>query len=300
MLNMAEINTRIRKKIEEIFPKLEIKTLRHNSDGLINEVFIVNEDLVFRFPKAVLFQKLFENEIRVIELARKYVLIPLPQFEYQSNDLVVYRFIKGSPLRREDILNLDAKKQEQIIEQLAEFFYQFHHISMREIERSTIAQSDVNRSRETWLKLFENVERELFPSMMQHVRESVTEHFAPLLAAENFMNYEPKLINGDIVPYHIIFDRQAKRINGVIDFGTAGIGDPAADFSCIIYNYGESFLKQIAHVYPEIAEAIDRARFWAGTLQLQWALSGIRTKNVWWHLVHLSGAKEAQPIGSRF
>ncbi|HEY0426171.1 MAG TPA: aminoglycoside phosphotransferase family protein [Pyrinomonadaceae bacterium] len=291
----------ISEKIKAIFPRLEIKSVRANSEGLINEVFIVNEDLVFRFPKNNDWgKKLLSNETKIIELARKHVEMPLPQFEYVAEDLVVYRFIRGDALRREDVLKLGDKEQARISEQLARFLRQFHDIPMREIEESGIAPSDVNRSCDVWLELFEDVKKELFPSMMPHVRESISEHFAPLITGENFMDYTPTLVNGDIAPYHIIFDREAKSINGIIDFGTAGTGDRAADFACLIYNYGESFLKQMTVVYPEIADAIDRARFWAGTLPLQWALSGLRTKKYWWNLVHLGGARDASVIGGKF
>lgn len=289
------------KKIKVIFPNLEISTLRINDDGLINDVLIINEDLVFRFPRNTDWGvKLFTNEIKIIELARKYVEIPLPQFEYKSDDLAVYRYIKGDALRREDILKLTKKEQNKIIHQIAVFLKQFQEIPRAALEQNQILPSDVNRSREVWLKLFENVERELFPSMMPHVRESVREHFAPIIADAQFMNYEPQLVNGDLAPYHIIYDRERKRINGIIDFGTAGIGDAAADFACIIYNYGETFLAQMAKNYPEIERAVDRARFWAGTLPLQWALSGLRTKNYWWNLVHLGGARDAMLIGAAF
>jgi aminoglycoside 2''-phosphotransferase len=288
-------------KIKELFPKLEISSVRTVTDGLINDILIVNEDLVFRLPRNSDWgKKLFANEIKVIELARKYVEIPLPVFEYKSNDLAVYRYIKGDALRREDILKLAAHEQERIARELALFLKQFHEIPQFELERNEIAQSDVNRSREVWLKLFENVQKELFPLMMPHVRESVSEHFAPILAEEKFMDYRSQLINGDISPYHIIYDRGARQINGIIDFGTAGTGDAAADFSCIIYNYGESFLAKMAKDYAEIETAVDRARFWAGTLELQWALSGLRTNNFWWNLVHLGGARDAKPIGAPF
>lgn len=296
-----EINPAHLQKIKETFPNLKISTIRANTDGLINDVLIVNEDLVFRLPRNSDWgRKLFTNEIKIIELARKHVEIPLPEFEYKADDLAVYRYIKGDALRREDILKLTKAGQERIAREIAVFLKQFHEIPQFELEQHKIAQSDVNRGRETWLKLFKNVEKELFPLMMPHVRESVCEHFAPILRNENFMDYPSRLINGDIVPYHIIFDRQQGRINGIIDFGTAGTGDPAADFSCILYNYGESFLEKMTKSYPEIENAIDRARFWAGTLPLQWALSGLRTKNNWWDLVHLSGARDMKPIGTDF
>jgi aminoglycoside 2''-phosphotransferase len=295
-----EINPAQLEKIREVFPALEISTIRANGEGLVNDVLIVNEDLVFRFPRNEDWGvKLFANEIKVIELARKYVEIPLPVFEYKADDLAVYRYIKGECLRREDILKSTPAEQERIARELARFLKQFHEIPMSEIERSEIAPSDVNRSRETWLKLFEDVQKELFPSMMPHVRESVAEHFAPVLRDASFMNHSPQLINGDFVPYHIIFDRESKQINGIIDFGTAGTGDAAADFSCIIFNYGESFLSRMAKSYPEIEAALDRARFWSGTLPLQWARAGLRTKNYWWNLVGLGGARDAKPIGTK-
>jgi aminoglycoside 2''-phosphotransferase len=296
-----EISPAHLQKIKTIFPNLEVSTIRVNTEGLINDVLIVNEDLVFRFPRNSDWGvKLFTNEIKVIELARKRVEIPLPQFEYKSQDLAVYRYIKGDALRREDIFKLTKREQDKIARGLAVFLKQFHEIPHSELERNQIAQSDVNRNRKTWLKLFESVEKELFPSMMPHVRESVREHFAPILADAQFMDYEPQLINGDIVPYHIIYDREQKQIRGIIDFGTAGIGDAAADFACMIYYYGETFLAKMAKSYPEIEKAVDRARFWAGTLPLQWALGGLRTKNYWWNLVHLGGARDAMPIGLNF
>jgi len=296
-----EINPLHLQKIKKVFPKLVISTIRANTDGLINDVLIVNENLVFRLPRNSDWGvKLFTNEIKIIELARKYVEIQLPRFEYKSDDLAVYQYIKGDALRREDIFKLPENEQDKIAEHLADFLKQFHEIPQVELKQNQIAPSDVNRSREVWLKLFEDVESELFSLMMPHVRESVREHFAPILADESFMDYEPKLMNGDLVPYHIIYDREQRKINGIIDFGTAGIGDAAADFACLIYNYGETFLAKMVKSYPEIENAIDRARFWAGTLPLQWALSGLRTKNYWWNLVHLGGARDAMPIGESF
>jgi aminoglycoside phosphotransferase len=228
-----------------------------------------------------------------------YLDIPIPQIEYYAADLMAYRFIIGSALQRNDILVLDENAQDEIAHQLAIYLKQLHGIPMDEIERHHIAQSDTNRSHRVWVKLFEDVKRELFPLMMPHAREWVTNHFAPILADAEFMNYQPCLINGDTTPYHILFDQQGRRLSGIIDFGTAGIGDPAADFATLIYFYGESFLRRMTKFYPKIRDGVDRARFWAGTLELQWALSGIRARDAdWsWFTVHLGSVRDVMPIG---
>jgi aminoglycoside 2''-phosphotransferase len=288
-------------RIKETFPRLEIVSIRAVADGLTNDVLIVNDELVFRFPKNETWaRELLANEIKVIELLRKFVELPLPQFEFAAEDLSVHRYIKGKPLARHDILKTTEAEQNKIAEQLGDFLRQMHGVPMPKVKQNKIAPSDTNRSRDAWLKLYEDAQKELFPLMMPHVREAVDEHFAPIATDKNFMNHEPRLMNGDFVPYHILYDEAKKKIVGIIDFGTAGTGDAATDFACVIYNYGESFLKRMTGVYPEISDGVDRARFWAGTLELQWALSGVRTKNAWWHLVSLSGASDSKLIKSEF
>ena len=71
-------------------------------------------------------------------------------------------------------------------------------------------------------------------------REWVHRLFAPFLADHFFLAYEPCFMNGDLGVYHLLFDRQTNQFNGIIDFGTVGIGDPAQDFGLLINQYGES------------------------------------------------------------
>jgi aminoglycoside 2''-phosphotransferase len=290
-------------RIRECFPRLAVESVESNQDGLTNDVLLINGELVFRFPKNETWARdLLANELRVIELARGYLSVPIPEVVYRAADFVACRFIPGHALQRNDILSLSEKGQELIADQLAGYLKQLHNIPMEEVGRRGIARSDTNRSHRVWVKLFEDVKAELFPLMMPHAREWVINHFAPLVADEHWMDYEPRLINGDTSPYHLLFDRRAQKMAGVIDFGTAGAGDRAADFACIIYFYGESFLRRMARFYPEIEEGVDRARFWAGTLELQWALSGVRARQAkWsWFMTHLGSARDVMPIGARW
>jgi aminoglycoside 2''-phosphotransferase len=142
------------------------------------------------------------------------------------------------------------------------------------------------------------VERELFPLLWNDQRAWVAHHFAPLLDGRLRLAHHPVLIHGDLAQYHILYDVATGHLTGVIDFGTAGVGDPAVDFGLIISMYGESFLRRAARTYPAIGEALDRARFLAGTLELQWALAGIRSGDRSWFVAHIGRARDACPIGS--
>lgn len=64
----------------------------------------------------------------------------------------------------------------------------------------------------------------------------------------------------------------------MIDFGTAGVGDPANDVSCLLLNYGESFVSEMAETYPHTKGLLRRARFLARTLELEWAAKGLTVR----------------------
>ncbi len=287
-------------RIRECFPDLRISQLETNSEGLVHDVVIINQERVFRFPKGEGARKSLAKEAKILDLARAHVNMRIPLYDRREDDFATYRLIPGVPLDRDGILGQDERVQDHIAEQLATFLRQLHAVPMHEIEKRRIPQSDAVRSHGDWIRMFEDVQRELFPLMMAHIKDWVMRLFEPVLRDGAWMKCEPALIHGDMGPYHILYNRAPPTINGVIDFGVAGLGDPATDFGCIVYFLGESFLRRMTRVYPEIRDALDRARFWAGTLELQWALAGARSKDLSWLMCHIGGARDAMPIGSRF
>ncbi|MGH9956410.1 MAG: phosphotransferase family protein, partial [Pyrinomonadaceae bacterium] len=81
-----------------------------------------------------------------------------------------------------------------------------------------------------------------------------------------------------------------------IDFGCAGLGDPAIDFGVIIYNYGESFMKRFYQVYPGAESYLKRARFYAGAQEVRWLLTGVERNDPWWFAVHVGSAKDVNLV----
>ena len=62
--------------------------------------------------------------------------------------------------------------------------------------------------------------------------------------------------------------------------------------------YGESIVRRMEPTYPRLPEFIDRARFWAGTLELQWALAGVLDNNIPMLLAHVGAARDVQLLGA--
>jgi aminoglycoside 2''-phosphotransferase len=282
------------KRIREVAFDIAIASITLNREGLMNDVVIINDEFVFRFPKHEYAFKHLRDEARILRLLRNYVTIQTPAPLYEADDLLGYRLIPGETLRRDWLMKLPEADQQAIVDQLAQFLKELHGIPLNEIAGAEIPPADALMKYEGWLKAYQRVREKVFPLLMPHVRDQIGEHFEAHLADPANFDYELKMVDTDMPPYHIMFDRQRKRINGVIDFGCAGLGDPAIDFGVIIYHYGESFMNRFYKVYPEAENYLRRARFYAGEHEVRWLLRGIETGDQWWFAVHVGGAKDVR------
>src|SRR5262245_5345154 len=111
-------------RIRASFPTLTLDSVRHNPDGLVNDVIIVTDELVFRFPKGEAARAALVREAKALDLVRRYVAMPAPRFERHEDDFVMYRLIPGEPLYRHTLLRQDQRIQEQIADSLATFLRQ--------------------------------------------------------------------------------------------------------------------------------------------------------------------------------
>jgi aminoglycoside 2''-phosphotransferase len=280
------------KRIGELAPDVAIKSISLNCEGLVNDFVIVNRELIFRFPKVEHGFKHLKNEARILRFLTNYITLEIPSPLYESSDVLGYRMIPGEALRRDLVLRLSEDDQQAVADQLAQFLKELHGVPVDELASFEMPIADALMKYEAWAGVFGRIREKVFPLLMPHLRVWVTEMFESHLAARSNFEYELRMADTDIMPYHIMFDRQRKRINGIIDFGCAGLGDPAIDFGIIIYNFGESFLDRLYGVYPEAETYLKRARFYAGAQEVRWLLRGIEENDPWWFAVHVGSAKD--------
>lgn len=287
-----------RQRILSVKPDLLLKQVEYNQEGLVNDIVIVNRQRVFRFAKTEWAGDLLQEEARMLALAQQHSDIPLPVFDLLERDLASYPYLSGNPLLRDDLHLLPLARRQELAEKLGRLLYRLHHLPLAELQAQDIPPSVTNRSRSDWLQLYEQVQRQIVPLLMADAREWVRRLFKPLLLDERFMDGRLAFVNGDLAPYHILFDPGTQQISGLLDFGTAGVGDPAVDLACLINSYGETFLHWMLPAYPDLPDLIERARFWSGTLELQWLLGGLRSSDPSWFAVHIGRARDVWPLGS--
>ncbi|MFC3771302.1 phosphotransferase family protein [Paenibacillus sp. GCM10012303] len=247
--------------------------------GQNSDIVLVNSQMIFRFPKYAEGIRQLKREAAFLNRIAGRVPIEVPRPIYSSfaslepgRAFIGYRKLSGKPLEAEVLMSdLDERGWRQLAGQLGGFLKALHGI---ETEEMNDGRSDDNLYSE-WSELYDRIRTKLYRYMKPEARLWTDRHFTGYLGEKK--NFEIRLaaVHGDFGTSNILYDSDKRRISGIIDFGSAGIGDPAVDCAALLASYGEQFLQFAAAVYPEIDGMMDRITFYRGTFALQEALFGL-------------------------
>lgn len=260
--------------IKEKIPNFTIHNYYKNEQGQNNDVLIINDEWVFWFPKYKGGIEQLKKETVILEGVATKLSIPVPTPEFQSFQpeepgqvFTAYRLLPGSPLWREDMIGLEDAARRQAAEDLAVFLKELHSIPADTIPSPAQQNSAVEEMED----LYKRLETKVFPFMKQEAVEETEKRFTAYFSSCQFA--VANIVHGDFGCSNILWDKE--RVTGIIDFGGAGIGDPAYDVAGILASYGEEFMNMMIPHYPEIISFQERVHFYKSTFALQEALFGV-------------------------
>lgn len=241
--------------IAEAFPQLVIKHIEVDSSGWDSVAVIINHEVLFRFPRRPEVAQTLKVESRLLPELRKVVSLPIPNFEFIAPGFVGYRLIPGEPLTKELFQQLCSTEKTHIAQQLADFLSEIHSFPIeRAIELGVLHTPE----RDLWANFYSEIRKHVFPLFTADERRWAQQLFEAFLDDERNFQLTPVLLHGDFSPDHVLFDRRAKCITGIIDFGDVRIGDPAYDFQWR-EDFGEAFWHEMLTRYKlEIDEGFFR------------------------------------------
>lgn len=253
-----------------------------NNDVVTIRVVPGDAEVIFRFPRHREAIAEVACEVPVLRAVQGQLPLPVPRPIYVSltpsePGMVFMGYFKlpGEPLYRplfDSVSSVD--EQRRIAEHLGRFLTVLHAIPPTDFDPPLAISND----RATWERMYADVRAKLFSYMRSDARQQVSEHFESYLDDSAASSWEPALIHGDFGPSNILYDTSAKELSGVLDWSSAGLGDPATDLAALIgpASYGEGFATWLAPTYPSLAAELSRARFYLGTFALQDALFGLK------------------------
>jgi aminoglycoside 2''-phosphotransferase len=288
---MTDLTTSLRERVSDILPDIEIKTIQIHQEGLVNDVVIVNDTWVVRFTRTEFARELMDIEYQLLDLLQSQLSLSIPRPEKIDPDVLIYPHLKGRDFTREIWGNSTEDEQRSLAEQLGNFLQELHTISTEDLTWD-LPHTLAPVSHDTWVDIHERLIERVQPLLLPHQIDWMDALFEGPLSSAGFFDFDPVLIHGELTPYHILYSPEERRLNAVIDFGTAGLGDPAIDLGNLISNYGESLVEKIGNTYPNYPVLLDRARFYAQASELQWVLLGVESGEDYWFTAHLGGARD--------
>lgn len=242
--------------IKEQFPELSPKHIRILGAGWDNAAFIVDEELIFRFPRRKIALPLLEAEWCALpKLAPRLPLpIPIPKWRGSPTPsfpwpFIGYRMIPGFTAC---YANLLEDERTSLAEPIAQFLATLHATPKSEISSCHIPADNQSQIDGTLLtaKIKKNFAELSLLGLLENEKQldrivEKLQHFrAPVSSF---------VVHGDFYVRHLLVDNNHHLV-GVIDWGDIHLGDPANDLAI-----AHSFLPLQAHqsflkAYGQVSE----------------------------------------------
>ncbi len=262
--------------IQAAYPDFVVETAVFNHEGQYNHVLLVNDAIVFRFPRFAGGVDQLALETKILTAVQPHLPLPVPNpiyTQFQNPDagqaFMGYRLIPGEPLMPAAFAKIRDKTA--IASQIAHFLQALHAVPIRDLIDDPLPVSDTE---EEWWDVYGRIQTKLFPYMRLDACKSVAHHFESVLNDPSQYQFEPVLRHGDFGTGNLLHDPDTQQMSGIIDFGFTVLGDPAFDVAGLL-TYGESFVQEVANRYPAVQDFWPRIRFYKGTFALFEALFGI-------------------------
>jgi aminoglycoside phosphotransferase (APT) family kinase protein len=216
------------------FRTLEIRDVVAFGSGWDNAAFLVNGELVFRFPRRRTWADLLEREIAVLPEVARHVPVPIsaPTYVGLPTEFFPWHFA-GYPLIAGSTacaLALDDTERTALARPIGTFLRSLHAIDpqpaiARGLPPDRLGRLDPER------RLRASLER------VATIREAGEDR--DLDAAIAWLSAHPPIavpearrtiVHGDLYPRHLILDERVQ-LRGVIDWGDVHYGDPAIDLA---------------------------------------------------------------------
>lgn len=273
---------RCREILAAALPALALDDVRYLAEGWDSAVFLINNSLLFRFPKRAEVAAALERELRLLPELGPTLTTPIPRFRFIVRDhpaypwtFAGYPLIEGVPA---DQPALDQTATIAVARQTGEFLRQLHAFPLAQAVALGVAPAHVAGGRRQFLGFVASVGGRVAPLITNTEAQHLARWFDAVESRGQF-DFTPVLVHGDLGIEHLLVDPATDVLTGVIDFGDTGIGDPACDFAGILGSLGESAARAalVAYGRPDDDALLARAGVFSAMVPLHEILFGIDT-----------------------
>lgn len=243
----------VKKIIKKNFENMLCNHITKLGEGWKSRAYLINHDLVFRFPKEEDGAIDTDIEIKALPSLKKHISLNIPDFIYwgkQDNGypFVGYKILSGEPMDEQLFHSLSPGTKNKIAHQIAEFMDQINSFCVEQAKDLNIGDNNFHQD---YLELFHEVKEKVYPEIDQEMKTYISFRFERYLENKENFRYSPKLLHADLSLDHLLFDKKKQEITGIIDFGDMKIGDPDYEYIYLLEECGEAFTIKVMEIRKE-------------------------------------------------
>lgn len=243
--------------IQEQFPDLLARHIRLLGAGWDNTAFIINEELIFRFPRREIALPLLESEWCALPKIASHLPLPIPIPKWKGAPtthfpwpFIGYRIIPGFTAC---YANLSEDERTALAAPIGQFLSTLHGISRAEISPCPIP--DNKQSRIDGALLTSKIEKSFEELALLGILENRKRLDVVIQNLQHFRApINSSVVHGDFYVRHLLLNEK-HHLAGVIDWGDIHFGDPAIDLaiahSFLPINAHGSFIKNYGNISEE-------------------------------------------------
>jgi aminoglycoside phosphotransferase (APT) family kinase protein len=236
--------------LQKSFPDLPaIPSLAILGEGFSSLAVETPDEIVFRIPRTPEAGARYAREFQLLPLIKPHlpVAIPEPRWYRPASVLFPYGVIgypklSGHPLDFDDLLN--PVLQPAYAAQIATILVALH--------QTPTASFPLQDHWPVLYQSWQNQREVVMPVLKEVLRideyRRVAAWWQEFLPDDDLRAYSPVLIHGDFWFGNLLIEKN--QITGLIDFENIALGDPALDFTPLLY-LGENFFRQVLDSYQQ-------------------------------------------------
>ena len=241
MLKLTEKNYHA--AVIENFPHLPIETWEPLYEGWANRTFLINQGIVFRFPKHQVAAHDLIREIRLLTELAPTVPLPIPQYLYHGQPTQHYpfvfggyAFIEGTPLNQ---CSSEVQSASWWQPPLGAFLTALHRFPIEGMQ--DLFETDAYMTPQAWqdgiAEMFGKIQTHIFPRLTHRQQEELSTYFEQVITNPSIFSFTPVFIHQDFYSHNILVDADTETVTGIIDWGSCTVGDPAEDVGDLVDYY---------------------------------------------------------------
>lgn len=217
--------------IETQFPQLGAVHLQPFGEGWDNKAFLINDRIVFRFPRREVAAPAIQYEMAILSKIAPHLPLPIPNPIYAGKPDFGYPWVfSGYDILDGDLAcsaRLNEAERHQLAAPLGEFLACLHQQAFRfdpaNMPPDNLGRNDLVKVHERIEKHYPMTKGLLSPELRRAVR-AYMDH------PPSFQIQRDSLVHGDFYVRHLLLNA-SRHLAGVIDFGDCMLGDPGIDMA---------------------------------------------------------------------